>query len=163
MCNDKIINLETYEIIDDNSKFIIVDSLIADTIVLLNKLGYKTTYCCSGHSFPQKKELFIKRDLCLLEDVKKENIYDIVEIRKDSFDYWHEWKFTDIYISFDKKYDFVNMPEGFVIDDDNNCCMRCTVEFYKDGKRKNINDIQEEIEKYNNILYDWAKKLPKIN
>ena len=60
MCNDKIINLETYEIIDDNSKFIIVDSLIADTIVLLNKLGYKTTYCCSGHSFPQKKELFIK-------------------------------------------------------------------------------------------------------
>ena len=38
MSNDKIINLETYEVIDDNSKFIIVDSLIADTIAILNKL-----------------------------------------------------------------------------------------------------------------------------
>lgn len=163
MSNDKIINLETYEVIDDDSKFIIVDSLIADTIVILNQLGYKTKACCSGHSFPQKKELFINQDLDYLEDVEKENIHDIVEIREESFDYWYEWTFTDIYILFNKIYDFLNLPEGFCVDDDNNCCIRCTVEFYKDGKRKKIDDIHKEIEKYNNTLYEWARKLPKIN
>ena len=163
MFNDKIINLETYEVIDDNSKFIIVDSLIADTIAILNKLGYKTKACCSGHSFPQNKELFINQDLNFLEKVKKKNEQDIVEIREESFDYWHEWTFTDIYILFDKKYDFINIPEGFEIDADNICCIRCKIDFYKDEKRKRINNIHEEIEKNNNILYEWAKKLPKID
>jgi len=33
-----------------NSKIVQLDNLIADSILLLNKKGYTTGYCCSGHA-----------------------------------------------------------------------------------------------------------------
>lgn len=156
MVNDKIIDLETFEVIDD-SKFIIIDSLIADTISILNRLGYKTKYSCSGHCEIPKKELFMNCNLKYLQEVKQE---DIEEIRNDSFDFWKEWTYTTIYILFDKKYNFKNIPKGFVLEDN---CISCKINFYDEEKRKKANDIQKEINEYNKILYEWASNLPKIN
>ena len=50
-------NLETYNIFNfisnnvDKDKFVEIDELIAPIISLLNKKGYKTKFCCSGHPF----------------------------------------------------------------------------------------------------------------
>ena len=156
MNNNKIINLETCEVIDD-SKYIIVDELIANTIAILNKLGYKTKYSCSGHCTLPKKELFVNCNINFINNVNKD---DIVEVKKDSFDYWHEWTYTGIYILFEKKYEFKNLPEGFVLEDND---ISRKIDFYENQKRRKIGDIQREIEKYNKILYDWASNLPNIN
>ena len=44
--NHKYINSKTFEIIDDVFE---VDEDIAEAISILNKKGYYTKYCCSGH------------------------------------------------------------------------------------------------------------------
>ena len=46
--NHTFIDSKTYEIIKDE-QVIEVDDAIAETISVLNKKGYKTKYCCSGH------------------------------------------------------------------------------------------------------------------
>lgn len=42
----KYINNNTYEIINNVFE---VDDLMGETISILNKKGYHTLYCCSGH------------------------------------------------------------------------------------------------------------------
>lgn len=42
----KYLNGNTFEIVNDIFE---VDDLIAETISILNKKGYHTLYCCSGH------------------------------------------------------------------------------------------------------------------
>ena len=49
-------NIETYDIVstynkEDEDKYVEVDPATAVHISLLNKKGYKTLYCCSGHPF----------------------------------------------------------------------------------------------------------------
>ena len=44
---NKYIDSKTFEINDDIFE---VDEAIAESIVLLNKKGYKTLFCCSGHN-----------------------------------------------------------------------------------------------------------------
>lgn len=44
-----IFNMETLNF--ESSDFVEIDDLMALPIILLNKLGYKTKYCCSGHDF----------------------------------------------------------------------------------------------------------------
>jgi len=50
-------NLETYDIFNmisnnvEKDKFVEIDELIAPIISLLNKKGYKTKFCCSGHPY----------------------------------------------------------------------------------------------------------------
>lgn len=50
-------NLETYDVFNtlsknvETDKFVEIDELIAPIISLLNKKGYKTQYCCSGHPY----------------------------------------------------------------------------------------------------------------
>ncbi len=158
MHNNTIIDLDTFKIID-NPRYVIVDSLIANTILTLNKLGYKTNYSCCGKLETPKKELFINQDLNLLDGVKKENKSDIEIIRNNSFDFWQEWTYTEIYISFDKEYNFDKLPDGFIKDDN---CIRHKIEFYVGKKRRDLKDIQKELEKFNKILYEWAEKLPKV-
>ncbi|MEA4969945.1 MAG: hypothetical protein VB051_05355 [Candidatus Pelethousia sp.] len=54
----------TFEIIQDSNidneldDYFEVDELIALPIQTLNLKGYKTEFCCSGHSFPSSGETF---------------------------------------------------------------------------------------------------------
>ena len=38
-----------FRLVEFGEKLIAIDEDIADLIIYLNKLGYKTTYCCQGH------------------------------------------------------------------------------------------------------------------
>ena len=54
--NHKYINKETFEIVDNVFE---VDEDISQTISILNKKGYYTKYCCSGHAKdPRLYELY---------------------------------------------------------------------------------------------------------
>lgn len=55
------------------------DDLIAEAISLLNKNGYTTKYCCSGHWFPQDMVLR-KAKYPSDEEIRKKNIISITKI-----------------------------------------------------------------------------------
>ena len=57
------INSKTFELENDIFE---VDELMADSIILLNKKGYKTEYCCQGHYSSQ-----IHKIKCNSDDIEK--------------------------------------------------------------------------------------------
>lgn len=66
-----------------------IDEEIQPVIVLLNRLGYKTKYSCAGHNRTHIKE-----------DGKKDGVY-------------HGKLYTTARITFDKKYELPNLPDGW--------------------------------------------------
>lgn len=174
--NHTFIDSETYEIIPD-SKIIEVDDDIAEAISLLNKKGYKTKYCCSGHANKHEYYSGIICDKSLIDEKKfKEDYieYYIDEIDKNNFRLIYPKKFTGIYIMFVKDYNFNNLPVGFekipIWDEKENKpsskifdTIEHIVNYYDKGKLRNDNEVQKEINKYNELLLEWVRKLPDIN
>lgn len=159
MDEKKIVDLNSLKILEDDSKIISVDKLIAKTVLTLNKAGYKTLASCSGHYCYPKMTLQYNVDLEFLEEVQNDPLAFAAEIRDDNFDCWSADRITTIYIMFDKKYNFPNLPEGF--NQKENGTLRHIIEFFdNNSKRKSSEDITKEIEKYNKILEIWASKLP---
>lgn len=158
MKNDVIIDLDNYKVLDDE-KLIIVDSMIADTLLILNKKGYQTAYSCSGHIEVPRKELHKHCDLDFLEEAKNDNLFDIEEVREDSFDYWVEHNVTGIYVKFKKVYEFSDLPDGFELDEDT---ISYEIQLFENGQRRKPSEVEKELNKYNEILKRWAEKLPNI-
>ena len=160
MDNTKYIDTDTWEICDNPKNYITVDRGIAKTICVLNKKGYITKSSCEGHHnirFVDVDEV----DITYLDEFKNDPRAIIKETRDDSFDYWTEVCGTSIYVVFKDKYEFASIPEGFKLEDGN--CLRHNIEYYdKNLKRRNIPSINEEIKKYNKLLYEWASKLPNV-
>ncbi len=160
MNNTKYIDTNSWKICDTPSGFIPVDKGIAKTICLLNKKGYITKSSCEGHhkiSFVDVDEV----DIAYLDEFESDSRAIIKEIRDDSFDYWTEITGTSIYILFMDNYKFASIPEGFKLEDGN--VLRHNIEYYDNNlKRRAIPLINEEIKKYNKILYEWADSLPNI-
>lgn len=160
MQEHKYIRTQDYEIINDD--IIEVDYLIADTISILNKKGYITEYCCSGHIFDinYHKQVY---DISLLDEGAIKKIYPeyyIVDRNDKNFTIITPSIVTSIYIKFIKPFSFNEVPEGFIQDDEN--VIRKNVDYYKNNQRRKTNEIKKELKKYNKILYDWANKLPDI-
>ena len=42
----------------DQENYVEVDEMIAPVIAVLNKKGYKTVYCCSGHPYPSRDMIY---------------------------------------------------------------------------------------------------------
>lgn len=159
MDNTRYINKDTWEVCDKPLGFIPVDKGIAKTIVLLNQKGYITTSSCEGHHdirFVNNDEV----DIAYLEEFKGDARAIIKRVSKETFDYWAEILGTSIYVVFAENYEWDSIPEGFVSDGDT---LRHSIDYYVDKKRREISSINEEIKKYNKILYEWADKLPSIN
>ena len=160
MDNTKYIDTNSWEIYDTPGIFIPVDKGIAKTICTLNKKGYNTKSSCEGHHdirFVDMDDV----DIAYLDEFKNDPRAIIKEIRDDSFDYWTEVYGTSIYILFNDSYKFASLPEGFKLEDGN--CLRHNIEYYDNNlKRRAIPLINEEIKKYNKILYEWASNLPNI-
>ncbi len=168
----KYIDSKTYEIIE-NPDFFEVDDEIADVIVILNKNGYKTKYSCAGHNksgwlYPTQEEPV---ELC--EEWLKQYKNEITTnyLGKDSKYFYHKDEITATYtyVSFEKKYNFENIPEGFEPDEETKYfIIGKFCYFYKNNdtsnkdNKKSDKEIDEELKKTQNDLLDWAKTLKSI-
>lgn len=93
-----------------------VDKDIAESISLLNKKGYYTRYSCSGHvKDPRMYEKYrVKKD----ERFNDKDLGYILKDDKDNYEILMPNRYTSIYLMFDKKYEFDNVPIGFYTLDD---------------------------------------------
>lgn len=160
----KFMDSKSYEIIPDED-IIEVDPGIAEAISLLNKKGYLTVACCSGHAF---NDSYDKRicDLTLFPEEKIKEIYPeyyIVDKNEKQIVLITPKIATRIYILFIKDYHFEVLPFGFLKEpmlDDDRLSIGKVISYYENDKRRNPNDVQKEIDEYNNLLLEWVRKLP---
>ncbi len=171
----KFIDANTFEVISDEN-VIEVDPDIALAVSLLNKKGYFTKACCSGHAFDYTYTKQVCDISLLNEDKIKEDYpeYYIVDKNENSFVFITPKLATRIYIKFIKDYHFESLPLGFMkepsFDDHlmdwsktNFDSISKVIDYYENNKKRNPNDVQKDIEKYNNLLLEWVKELPDIN
>lgn len=151
----KYINNNTYEIINNVFE---VDDLMGETISILNKKGYHTLYCCSGHV----KDYRLYEKYHLHKD-ELDGIYDyhIINEEDDYVDVLIPYQNTFLYIMFDKIYDF-KLPKDFRWVDEQTI-YSYEISYYEDNKKRNSNDIQKEIESVNKELLYWTLSLPDNN
>lgn len=165
MDNRRYIDIDNFEIYDIHPKVIPCDKEIAVAIANLNKLGYKTIASCAGH---YKGGCYEQRnvDLSFLEEAKNDKHSIVREVRDDSFDCWIENTATFIYVAFDKDCVPKTIPEGFILEHENDerfdfIDISRQIDYYKDERKRTKEDIEEELKKYQNILNEWASNLPK--
>ena len=102
------------------------------------------------------------------------NYGHIVDKNENSFVFITPKLATRIYIKFIKDYHFESLPLGFMkepsFDDHlmdwsktNFDSISKVIDYYENNKKRNPNDVQKDIEKYNNLLLEWVKELPDIN
>ena len=156
--NHKYINKETFEIVDNIFE---VDEDIAETISILNKKGYYTKYCCSGHvKDPRLYELYnVKNN----ENFKFKKLGNIINEEKNNYDIIMPYMYTSIYIMFHSNFDFNKLPQGFYkVNNDNteDYVISKEIYYFNNGKRKDWKIIYQEIKDANDILLKWAKSLP---
>ncbi len=93
-----------------------VDKDIAESISLLNKKGYYTRYSCSGYvkDLRMYEKYRVKKD----ERFNDKDLGYILKDDKDNYEILMPNRYTSIYLMFDKKYEFDNVPIGFYTLDD---------------------------------------------
>lgn len=172
-----------------NDDYFECDDLIAPAIALLNKKGYKTTFCCSGHPYP-----YIDSVLCDTLEITEN--YDVLEIKlaeevKDKL--INEFGYTKdevnnapylslcdlyyivytnnysskLYVSFEDNYEFPDLPEIFCLDETD----EFTTIRQKYTMDKNYNAIPDALETFegmelvfdtNRIFYNYVKGLKSL-
>ena len=167
MDRNSIIEKDTYKVYkhaEDCPYAFICDKQIADSVALLNKKGYLTFASCSGHYKIEFYEWFCD-DLSKLEDYKNDSKIIIKEIKNNGFYYWDEIDFTEMYVLFNKRYKFRNLPKDFDIDynSDNKTSIYHRINYYKNNKRKSRKEVETEIEKYSKMLFNWVNSLEERN
>lgn len=153
----KCINSKTFEIMDD---YFEVDDDIANSISLLNKKGYHTLFCCSGHL---KDPRLYEKYHVEKKDFDGDILNDSYVVYEDDkyIDILEPYTFTSCYVMFDKDYHFFGLPDGFKLL--NNNVIDRIIPFYENGIKRSYEDISKEIKEVNGILYNWVIKLKKIH
>lgn len=146
-----------------------VDEQLADTIILLNKKGYKTINSCAGHYKDDTvyKETVPKNTVTKEEFFKYLNQHDLRFLGEDENNYYYEGIILGeaTYIMFDKDVVLPFYPEGFVFDETGNDVSRRLPFYHDEEKAKNKKEqstIDLEIEIAIKSLEIWAMKLPEI-
>ena len=178
----KFLDLEKLEY---NDKIVEIDDDIAEAILELNRKGYKTYACCSGHSnielyqniapIEEKEELIKSGHIVFYEDDMVYTAYPSIS--------------THCYVKFDGAYNFENIPNGFryetkeeaynkhieyldkhpefkEIDKDivfGDTISRGIYFLDENDKRKSKEIIEKEIKEANEDLLKWVKELKTIN
>ena len=169
MASSSIIDKETFEVCthaEDHPQVFICDKPIAPVIALLNKKGYKTFASCSGHYRIEFHE-YLGEDISKLKEYQNDERIIIKKIKDNTFDYWQEVDRTLLYILFDTKYEFDNIPEDFKLTINNGknyprTCIECEINFYDEKKQhRKMASVLKEIDNKCEILKQWVNMLPE--
>ena len=153
-----LIHKENFDILnnceDGKEDYFEVDENIALIISMLNKKGYRTTFCCSGHPFANINEFRAdsKEDFdCLI-------FFDLQDIRYENGKYkaFDRDNAKYCYIRFKESYSFSALPEGFTYDKDNKCIEK------EYASESDTYDLIQEIVDSMKALYEWTKMLEPI-
>lgn len=169
----KFIDMNNYEIIE-NQQFFEVDDEIAEAIIILNKKGYKTKFSCAGHNKNGWLYDTQEEPIDLYEEWlnRYKDDLSVNYVGKDNKYFYHKDEITATYtyISFEKKYNFESLPEEFEIyEDAQNCTIGKMCYFYKNNNTKDSSnkktdyEINEELKKSQQDLLNWAKELKNYN
>lgn len=170
MDSNSIIDKKTFEVCthaEDHPNVFVCDKPIAPVIALLNKKGYKTVASCSGHYRIEFYE-YLDEDINNLEEYQNDERIIIKKIKDKTFDYWEEVDKTILYILFDDKYEFNDLPSEFklFINDEGNyprTSIECEIRFYNDNnEHRKIGDVLREIDDKCKMLKEWVEKLPSL-
>lgn len=114
-----------------------VDELFAPIISLLNKKGYKTLFCCSGH-------------------IKSES--DVLYCEK--YTKYHKSISIESYIMFEQGIVLPNLPDGYAMDKNDGGKHDNTIRKSFNNKKHPKTLLREIIENTLSVL-DWVEKLPE--
>ena len=172
------INTKDYSIWDDgtprkNAPVFEVDECIAPAIAELNKRGYTTVFCCSGHPFPSHGEAWVP----IATENPGDLIYGTYKVSKepknnkhfDGGDYhllFVNEPSTQSYICFADGITVPTLPNGWEIDEDNSRLV-IRYNYGTDIIRANSGEVDvflylQKRLKIMKELYEWATVLPKI-
>ena len=164
----KYIDLETFEIIDRVIPIFEVDEAIAEAILLLNKKGYKTLFCCAGHyvDSPIVMERYSKKNysLAIMKDFFATG--HMRPVKEDDKYYYSECcqqVLTNCYVCFVEDIKLPFVPLGFVQEGN---VISCRIDFFHDfltDKKKTKKEIKAEFKTANENLAKWAKELPCLS
>ncbi len=128
------IDKKTFEIYKEHPEVFTCDPCIAEVVSILNKLGYDTLASCEGH----------------------------YEIKEFDVSYPKDKMRTAIYILFKEKYEFPNIPEGFILETlEDQILIEHSINYFDKNIHIKRNEFEKEKRKYIDILTKWAKELPK--
>jgi len=116
-----------------------VDELFAPIMLILNKKGYKTKYCCSGHIKPDEEITYCK---------KYQKHYKNLEIHS--------------YICFNSDVIIPNIPKGYRYDKKSSVEDSVTIRRKFNSKKTPTTLLREIMENTLNVL-EWAEKLENKN
>lgn len=154
-----LIHRESLDILNDcedgkEDDYFEVDENIALVISMLNKKGYETTFCCSGHAFANINEFRAdnRDDLdCLI-------FFDLQDIRYEDGRYkaFDKDNAKYCYIAFKEEYFFPQIPEGFTYNENHK---RIEKEYISES---DTYDLIQEIVDSMKILYEWVMGLESL-
>ena len=169
------VDKNTFEVLDN---VIEIDDKIVETIQELNRKGYITTYCCSGHDNYSK---FSIAPVFLPKGISAEQAKSMITDQTVDLGIYEENKvigaiqaWQSPYISFADVYEFSSIPEGFdmttsksMVDGEykDTVCISKILDIYKDSDRrilKTQEELTREIDETNRILLEWSKSLNNI-
>ena len=149
------LDVDTYKMYLNNARnnCFEVDALIAKSIQLLNRKGYTTDFCCSGHY--GKDENLVTPIVDEYDNVLGETEVSVLR--------------TSVYVSFNESIFLLTIPEGWYVDDLYPNVIRAKIEDNSDLRNSDgIDGIKErfrvfkQILKRNAQLYSWARTLPNL-
>ena len=154
-----------------------VDELIAETVSILNKKGYKTAFSCSGHLYkndepikvPQSKEI-LKIVPDRIKHLTPENGFFKCGEDDDNLYFYYKGVCSTPQLFFERGIEIPSVPEGFVKkeEDDNFGIsifakpVKCIIE-NNEYRYLTREEASNYLRKMNHNLLEWANQLTNIN